>query len=311
MVKLKLQLPEGFLEEEVRCDYVVSSKTKELWAVLLDLLVEFDRVCKKHDIVYFASGGTMLGAVRHKGFIPWDDDIDLMMFRDQYDKLCEIAPTEFQYPYFFQTEKTDFGHLKGHAKLRNSDTTGMLKWDANHHFSFNQGLFIDIFPLDSVVDDDDLFNQQKTEAIIYRESARRWASWTRQHYVPESNCLKNIIKLVFGRLFEYWIKKKVDRDFDKFESVCKRYNHLKTEKVSTLGFIFEEEKHVKYRGDYEQLVNMDFEFLTIPVGGGYEHGLTVRYGNYMDMIHAESDHGGIFLCDTSISYRDYLKQQKK
>ena len=102
MVNLKIQLPEGFLNEEVRCGYVVTHEMKKAWAVMLDLLAELDRVCKKNNIKYYANGGTMLGAVRHKGFIPWDDDIDVMMFREDYDRLMEIGPKEFTYPYFFQ-----------------------------------------------------------------------------------------------------------------------------------------------------------------------------------------------------------------
>ena len=107
MVNLKISLPEGFLDEEVRDGYKVSHEMKKVWAVELDLLAEFQRVCKKHNIKYIASGGTMLGAVRHKGFIPWDDDIDLMMLREEYEKLCIVAPSEFKHPYYFQTDRTD------------------------------------------------------------------------------------------------------------------------------------------------------------------------------------------------------------
>ena len=104
MVSLNIKLPENFLDEEIRDDYVVSSQMKQVWAVELDLLNKILEVCKKYNIKIIASGGTLLGAVRHKGFIPWDDDIDLMMMRDQYDKLCDVAEKEFKYPYFFQTE---------------------------------------------------------------------------------------------------------------------------------------------------------------------------------------------------------------
>ena len=126
MVSLNIKLPENFLDEEIRDDYVVSSQMKQVWAVELDLLNKILEVCKKYNIKIIASGGTLLGAVRHKGFIPWDDDIDLMMMRDQYDKLCDVAEKEFTYPYFFQTEYTDPGSMRGHAQLRNSQTTGIL-----------------------------------------------------------------------------------------------------------------------------------------------------------------------------------------
>ena len=76
---IKLQLPKGFLDAEKRCGYQVTADMKKVWAVELDLLYEFQRVANKHNIKYIANGGTMLGAVRHKGFIPWDDDIDIMM----------------------------------------------------------------------------------------------------------------------------------------------------------------------------------------------------------------------------------------
>ena len=127
MIQLKINVPDHFYDEEVRCGYHVSSKMKKAWAVMIDLLVEFDRVCKKNGIKYFASGGTMLGAIRHKGFIPWDDDIDVMMFREDYDKLLEVGPREFQHPYFFQNKLTDPCCVDIFSKLRNSETTALLK----------------------------------------------------------------------------------------------------------------------------------------------------------------------------------------
>ena len=110
MVDLKVKLPDSFFHEEVRDGYLVTAKVKELWAVQIDLLCELDRVCKKYNLKYILDFGTLLGAVRHKGFIPWDDDLDVSMLREDYDKLMEVGPTEFTHPYFLQNHDTEIGY---------------------------------------------------------------------------------------------------------------------------------------------------------------------------------------------------------
>lgn len=121
MVELKsIDLPANFLEEEIRDEFLVDVKRKQVWAVELDLFLKFVTVCRKYNLRYYADSGTLLGAVRHQGFIPWDDDMDFVMFRDDYDKLCEVGEKEFGHPYFFQSERTDPGTIRGHIQIRNS-----------------------------------------------------------------------------------------------------------------------------------------------------------------------------------------------
>ena len=122
-------MPENFFEPEVRSGYQVSTESKKLWAVELDLLNEFKRVCKDYGLSYYAVGGTLIGAARHKGFIPWDDDIDVAMMWDDFKKFMEIAPNEFKNPYFFQSYKTDDMTEVSHARIRNSMTTGFTQWE--------------------------------------------------------------------------------------------------------------------------------------------------------------------------------------
>ena len=307
MVEIKIKLPEGFLDEEERCGYQISSKMKQVWAIELDLLSELDRVCKKHNIQYFASGGTMLGAVRHKGFIPWDDDIDLMMMREEYDKLCAVAPSEFKHPYFFQTEYTDEGSLRGHAQIRNSMTTGILNAEQKYHYRFNQGIFIDIFPLDAVIDDAQLFEKQKRKAARYKFLYSKIAAITTRYSNADQKSFKGLTKKIahdlFGKLA--YAKFNPDKYYELFEKECKRYNDVKTELISTLSFQFANKQHFKYREDYEELIEVPFEFMTIPIGKNYDHALTKRYGNYQEFVVGGSCHGEVFF-DVEESYQKYI-----
>ena len=170
MVDLKLKLPDSFFHEEVRNGHLVTAKVKELWAVQIDLLCEFDRVCKKYDLKYILDFGTLLGAVRHKGFIPWDDDLDVSMLREDYDKLMEIGPTEFKHPYFLQNHETEPGYDCSVVKLRRTDTTFIMSENTKHRTKYNQGIFIDIFVFDNIPTDDKEFvlkiNQESYNAYL-------------------------------------------------------------------------------------------------------------------------------------------------
>ena len=150
MVDINLQLPNNFFEEEERWGYKITKERKELWAIELDLLCEFDRVCRKLGLRYFIDGGTLLGAVRDRHFIPWDDDIDVVMLREAYDMILKYGPAEFSPPIFLQNAYTDIDYRRGLTQLRRSDTTFVLKREIRKNLPFNQGICIDIFPLDGL-----------------------------------------------------------------------------------------------------------------------------------------------------------------
>ena len=112
----------------------------------LTVLEELDRICKKHGLRYFLTAGTLLGAVRHKGFIPWDDDIDVAMPREDYDRLAKICESELSEGFFYQSEKTERLHTFFFAKIRKDGTrvTEHLLEGVDIH----DGCYVDIFPLD-------------------------------------------------------------------------------------------------------------------------------------------------------------------
>ena len=107
MVNLEIKLSPSFFKEESQNGFLISKTRKELWAIELDLLWQFRKICEKYKLTYWLDGGTLLGAVRHGGFIPWDDDIDITMPRKDYDKFVQYASKELKYPYFLQNDWTD------------------------------------------------------------------------------------------------------------------------------------------------------------------------------------------------------------
>ena len=140
-------LGEDFFAEEVRCEYLVTEKMKKIWAVIIDLYLEFARICDKYSLNYYGYGGTILGAIRHEGFIPWDDDLDVCMPRADYDKFLAIASKELSEPYFIQTPQTDPGYYKTIARLMNKNTTYASR--AFLHSGMAHGCILDILPLDN------------------------------------------------------------------------------------------------------------------------------------------------------------------
>lgn len=96
-----------FYKEEIRCGYTVDEKTKRVWAVQLEMLDEVERICKANGLKYFADSGTLIGTIRHEGYIPWDDDIDLVMLREDYDQFVQIAPDWLKEDLVLQTVYTE------------------------------------------------------------------------------------------------------------------------------------------------------------------------------------------------------------
>ena len=310
MVDLKIELPDGFLEEEVRCDYTVTKDIKEVWAIEIDLLMQLDEVCKKHNLKYYITDGTMLGTVRHKGFIPWDDDIDVTMFRDDYEKLLKVAETEFKYPYFLQTEYSDPGCLRGHAQLRNSATTGILKTEEGK-FKFNQGLFLDVFVMDNVIDDKKLYEQQKKDAEKYRKRAVKYARWSTRYY--KQNTWQSKVKGILYPVVNTFLRKTKleEKNFRKFEEVCKRYNNMETKYVTTLEFSFDIERWGKRLKSYfDKVEYMPFEFIKLPISVDYDEMLRKDYGDDMVFKKGASAHGDMII-DTDRSYTEYINKITK
>lgn len=119
---------------------------RKLQLVELEILEEVVRVCQKYNITYQLFSGTLLGAIRHKGFIPWNDDIDIVLLREDYNKLIDYLKIELNSKYFLQTIETDKNYVHPFARVRKNNTVAIQEHYAK--INMHHGIFIDIFPLD-------------------------------------------------------------------------------------------------------------------------------------------------------------------
>lgn len=288
------------LNEEIREGHLVSTDIKKVWAVELDLLKNFLEYCQVHQLKCWVEGGTLLGAVRHKGFIPWDDDIDLAMPREDYDRMCRIGNEGLSYPYFLQTAYSDIDYHRGHAQFRRSDTAAIRPSDS--YDPFNQGIFIDIFPLDAVPDDRELVHEHRKRCLKILKFLKS----------KNRNLLASgRISLIFRK-----IKAKIEvrkygwtNIYEKAEEEMRalsRMPHTKVAELTSLG-----EKIVWDKSIFEETIYLPFENLMVPAPKNYDAFLKESFGaNYMTPIKAPSMHGKIVF-DTEHSYLEVLPKVRR
>lgn len=285
---------ESFLKEEIRSGFPVNEKRKKVWAVELELLQKFDEVCRKYNLTYYAYYGTLLGAVRHQGFIPWDDDIDVVMFREDYEKLQAVAPEEFREPYFFQNSYTD-QMLWFFSKLRDSRTTAIEFPARNLH----QGIFIDIFPLDDVPDG--VHEEFSAVLEVQREI------WYTIH-----NPGKILQDLESGKRFTLdmdvlvaLIKMDRSQRLREFETFSLSYaGQSENVNLITSELSNDHYKSVK-RAWFQEKIYMPFEGIQIPVPAKYDKILIQSYGAYHQFVPGGTSHENIIL-EPDMPYQEYF-----
>lgn len=128
--------------------YLTPEQFRKMQLVQLDMLVEFDRVCRTNNIDYVLFGGSLLGAVRHKGYIPWDDDADIGMLREDYNRFKEHMDEMNPAICYFQDHETDPEYRWGYGKLRRTGTTYVRV--GQEHLKCKTGIFVDVFPMDDI-----------------------------------------------------------------------------------------------------------------------------------------------------------------
>lgn len=288
-------------DTEIICGYKVSAKMKKVWNIDLGCLDEVKRICKQYNLRYYAIAGTLLGAIRHNGFIPWDDDMDLGMPRKDYEIFIDVAKKELKTPYFLQTYKTERRFVFDMAKLRNSNSTGFTTCEAVN--DCNKGIFIDIFPIDNEPDDD---FQRKQENKKHLQALRNVDRLTRKYPTFDINSyIKELIKKPFrlcvSQSMKEYMLKNIIKDSSKYNNLFTKYCGMRTFSLP--------EKYRWETKDCKEFLEVPFENTTIVIPKGYDNILKSIYGDYMKFEYGGSCHEGTTYAP-DIPYVEYLRKNK-
>lgn len=274
---------------------------KKVWAVEMELLNKLLEVCKKHNLRIWAEGGTLLGTVREHGYIPWDDDIDMAMLRDDYDKLQEIAEDEFKAPFFFQSGYTDKFPC-GFSKLRMDGTAAIIKNEI--YQNFHQGIFIDIFCYDAVPDTKDELINLKCKSVKLLGDLKTYCNnyFSFTDFNHNLRTLKAIVKVK---------RKGFRQSFEEYDNLFKLYKIKDNRYVSFMAFFFDFNRYLREKEWYNETLYMPFEDIMIPIPIGYHEILAKQYGDYMRPVQTPTMHGNFEVLDPSRSYVDLLSTLRK
>lgn len=273
-----LVFSQEFFQGEVRNDFFIEEKMKRAWAAELEVLNEIDRICKKYQIQYFADSGTLLGAVRHQGFIPWDDDIDIAMKRVDYQRFIQVAPKELPEGWLLRNPFLAVDYDVPFSRVINTWRPDFSEKHLERFHGCPYIVGVDIFPLDNKPD-----NPEEAEMIyclmkiIYGAIVKM-----RDHKMEEA---EHLIAEIEGMLHV-----SIDRGGHMVNQLYRLVDQLgciyledEAEEVSLWSWLAYMDKRRDYKKSwFSASLDMKFENMILPVPIGYDPLLRVIYGeDYM------------------------------
>lgn len=251
---------------------VSEQEKKKLQLVEAKILDEVDRICKKHDLKYGLAYGTLIGAIRHNGYIPWDDDLDICMPRADFERFREICKTELDSRFFYQTQSTDseYYHLFDKIRMNNTIFRETFLSDKNIH----HGVYIDIFPIDNIPDDINERRKQFKKFHFYRTGLM-----VKYLNLQARTGKKKIFAAILRAIY---LPFSVQYLYNKAIEISKQYSNQNTNEVMSFYSPYKErdifEREVWSRFEYHEFENSKY---LIP--SEYDLILSKIYGRYMEL----------------------------
>lgn len=239
----------------------------EIKAIELQILISFDKICQENGLTYFLAFGTLLGAARHEGFIPWDDDIDVMMPRYDYERLVEGFDKWNVDTRYKLKSPSDGESIYPFAKMVDSKTEVVENFTRN---DIKTGIWMDIFPLDNVLKKEKiLFWEEKTVGLL--------RSFAIADSAVGSNCLVKLVKKI---ICPFAHKLNANKLALKMDHICRRRQYQETDYCAVVSdgnprWIFPKELFNQY--------SLTFEGIEFPVPFRFDEWLSIQYGNWNDI----------------------------
>lgn len=241
----------------------------KLHQVQLEMLDEIDRLCSRHGLSYWLDSGTALGAVRHGGFIPWDDDVDIGMMREDYNKFLDIAKEEMSKDYVIQDNVSEPTYHNFHVKIRKLNTIYPQSYNSNYKY---RGIQLDIFPFD-FAPNDTIKTKKKFKKLQKYRALCDMAARTVLSHNPIKRLVQLIIKIIPTSAYR-----------NRFERLCQKYNVSPTPYVTSHTYRMQRQKVRIFRTeDMVPVKRIAFEDREYSIMNNTDAYLKIMYGDYMKL----------------------------
>ena len=286
--------PKDYFQGETRDGFYIEPMMKCAWAAMVEVLEVFAEICDKHNIPYFAAYGTLLGAVRHQGFIPWDDDMDICMFREDYEHFLEIAPAEFPAGWGVLSIHNNPFHDQLHALVKN---TNKIDYSPEHLKRFHgcpYSVGLDLFPLDVMAPtpEEDQTICELLKILVYTAQLYEKSPLQAQQLLPDIEGMCNVTLDPSQN-----IKNQLMQLADQISRIYNTTNGIDIINYALHASSSEPELQATW---FQDSISLPFETVTISAPVGYDAVLKQYFGNYMIPVQGTQSH----------EYPFYKKQER-